>query len=69
MARGRDAINYATGAPIPDETETNVRVDYAIAKASPLAGLIATFRYSWWRQEGYPTATELRAILNYAVTF
>jgi outer membrane porin, OprD family len=66
---GRNAINYATGAPIADENETDIRVDYAIAKASPLAGLIATFRYSWWRQEGYPTATELRAILNYAVTF
>ena len=66
---GRDAINYATGAPIPDQNETNVRADYAIAKESPLKGLVATFRYSWLRQQGSPTATELRAILNYAVGF
>jgi len=66
---GRDAINYATGAPLPDQNETNVRADYAFGKGTMLEGLIATFRYSWLRQEGLPMNTQLRAIINYAVRF
>lgn len=68
-ASGRNAIDAATGAPLPDQNETNVRVDYAFAKGSSLNGLVFTFRYSWLRQEGSPLAPELRAILNYAVPF
>ena len=58
-----------TGAAIPDRNETDVRVDYAFGKGTILEGLVATFRYAWLHQEGSPTATELRAYLNYAVRF
>jgi len=69
-ADGRDRVDYTTGLPIGDRNETNVRVDYAFAKGSPLAGLTATFRYSWLHQDGaQQTATQLRAYLNYAVRF
>ena len=69
-ADGRDRIDDQTGAPIPDRNETNVRVDYAVGKGTFLEGLVATFRYSWLRQDGSPqTATQLRAYLNYAVRF
>lgn len=69
-ADGRDRVDYATGAPIGDRNETDVRVDYAFAKGSVLEGLSATFRYSWLHQDGAAqTATQLRAYLNYAVRF
>jgi predicted porin len=69
-ADGRDRINYSTGAPIGDRSETDVRVDYAFPKGSPLEGLVATFRYSWLAQDGAAqTGTQLRAYLNYAVRF
>jgi hypothetical protein len=44
-------------------------MDYAFGKGSPLRGLVATFRYSWLTQPGLPTATDLRAYLNYVVPF
>ena len=69
-AAGSDRIDYATGAPIADRNETDVRVDYAFPKGSVLEGLSATFRYSWLRQDGaQQTGTQLRAYLNYAVRF
>ena len=69
-ADGRDRIDYTTGAPMPDRSETDVRVDYAFAKGTMLEGLVATFRYSWLQQDGAPqTGTQLRAYLNYAVRF
>jgi hypothetical protein len=69
-AAGRDRIDDATGAPIADRSETDVRVDYAFPKGSPLDGLSATFRYSWLQQDGAPqTGTQLRAYVNYAVRF
>lgn len=69
-ADGRKRIDAQTGSPIPDRNETNVRVDYGVGKGSVLEGLVATFRYSWLRQDGSPqTATQLRAYLNYAVRF
>ncbi len=69
-AAGRDRVDYTTGAPIADRNETDMRVDYAFRKGSPLAGLSATFRYSWLRQDGAAqTGTQLRAYLNYAVRF
>jgi hypothetical protein len=69
-AAGRNRINSQTGAPIPDHNETDVRVDYAVGRGSFLDGLVATFRYSWLRQDGSPqTQTQLRAYLNYAVRF
>ncbi len=69
-ADGRDRIDDTTGAALPNQNETDVRVDYAIGKGTFLEGLIATFRYSWLRQDGSPqTATQLRAYLNYAVRF
>ena len=58
-----------TGAPIPDRKETNLRADYAFAKAPPLSGLVATLRGGWLHQDGSPTAFQLRVILNYAVPF
>ena len=69
-AAGRDRIDDATGAPLADRIETDVRVDWAAPKGSLLEGLVATFRYSWLHQDGAPqTATQLRAYLNYAVRF
>ena len=69
-AAGHDRIDDLTGSPLPDRNETNVRVDYAIGKGTFLEGLVATFRYSWLRQDGSPqTGTQLRAYLNYAVRF
>ena len=63
-------IDDQTGGPLPNRNETNVRVDYAIGKGTFLEGLVATFRYSWLRQDGSPqTGTQLRAYLNYAVRF
>lgn len=69
-ASGSDRIDYTTGAPIGDRNETDVRVDYAFPKGSPLEGLSATFRYSWLHQDGAAqTGTQLRVYLNYAVRF
>lgn len=69
-ADGRDQVDAQTGAPIPDQNETDVRVDYAFGKGTILEGLVATFRYSWLHQDGSPqTATQLRAYLNYAIRF
>ena len=69
-AAGHDRIDDQTGSPLPNRNETNVRVDYAIGKGTFLEGLVATFRYSWLRQDGSPqTGTQLRAYLNYAVRF
>lgn len=69
-ADGRDRINAGTGAAIPDRNETDVRADYAFGKGTILEGLVATFRYSWLRQDGSPqTQTQLRAYVNYAVRF
>lgn len=69
-AAGHDRIDDASGAAKPDRNETDVRVDYAFAKGSPLEGLVATFRYSWLREDGATqTGTQLRAYLNYAVRF
>ena len=69
-AEGRDRINYTTGAPILNRSETDVRVDYAFAKGSMLEGLVATIRYSWLQQDGaLQTGTQLRAYLNYAARF
>jgi hypothetical protein len=69
-AAGNDRIDYTTGAPMPDRSETDVRVDYAFPKGSPLEGLVLTFRYSWLSQDGAAqTGTQLRAYLNYAVRF
>ena len=69
-ADGRDRIDDQTGAAMPNRNETDVRVDYAFAKGTILEGLVATFRYSWLRQDGSPqTATQLRAYLNYAIRF
>jgi hypothetical protein len=69
-AAGHDRIDAQTGAAIPDRSETDVRVDYAVGKGTFLEGLVATFRYSWLHQDGSPqTQTQLRAYLNYAVRF
>jgi len=69
-ADGRDRIDDTNGSPLPNRNETDVRVDYAIGKGTFLEGLVATFRYSWLRQDGSPqTATQLRAYINYAVRF
>jgi hypothetical protein len=69
-AAGRDRIDDATGAPIADRSETDVRIDYAFPQGSTLDGLSATFRYSWLQQDGAPqTGTQLRAYVNYAVRF
>ena len=69
-ADGHDRIDYTTGAPMPDRSETDVRADYAFAKGTMLEGLVATIRYSWLQQDGAPqTGTQLRAYVNYAVRF
>jgi outer membrane porin, OprD family len=69
-ASGRDRIKFKSGRPSPDESETDVRVDYAFAKGSPLEGLSATFRYGWLHKDGaQQTDTQLRAIVNYEVKF
>lgn len=69
-ADGHDRIDYTTGAPLRNRSETNLRADYAFPKDSLLDGLIATLRYSWLRQDGAAqTGTQLRAYLNYAMKF
>jgi hypothetical protein len=69
-ASGHDRINFTTGAPIADRNETDVRLDYGFPKDSVLAGLTATLRYSWLRQDGaVQTGPQLRAYLNYDVRF
>ncbi|HSB22464.1 MAG TPA: OprD family outer membrane porin [Burkholderiaceae bacterium] len=69
-ASGQDRISFTTGAPIADRNETDIRFDYGFPKNSMLAGLTATLRYSWLRQDGaLQTATQLRAYLNYDVRF
>jgi len=69
-ATGRDQIDSQTGAPIGNQNETDVRLDYAFAKGTFLEGLVATFRYAWTHQDGTPqNGTQLRAYLNYAVRF
>lgn len=66
---GWDAMSSKHGTPVPDQDETDLRVDYAFAKTSILRNLVLTFRYSWLSQSGSPTATELRAYANYVVPF
>ncbi len=69
-AQSHDRINSSTGAPQPNRNETDVSVWYAFAKGSLLEGLSATFRYGWQQQDGSAyTATQMRAIVNYAVRF
>ena len=69
-ASGSDRIDSADGSTLPNRSETDVRVDYAIGKGTFLEGLVATFRYAWLEQDGSPhTQTQLRAYLNYAVRF
>ena len=69
-ASGKDRINSANGAPLPNHHETDLRADYAFAKGTWADGFVATFRYSWLHQDGSPqTQTDLRAILNYVVRF
>ena len=69
-ATGRDRIDSQTGAPLGNERETDVRVDYAFAKGTLLEGLVATFRYAWTHQDGAPqSGHQLRAYLNYDVRF
>ncbi len=69
-ADGRDRLDDQTGLSLPNRSETDVRVDYAIGKGTPLEGLVATLRYSWLHQDGSPqTAPQLRAYINYAVRF
>jgi hypothetical protein len=67
---GSRRLDSATGSALPDENETDVRVDCAIGKGTILEGLVATFQYAWRHQDGAPqTQTQLRAILNYAFRF
>ncbi len=68
-AQGNSRIDSTSGASLPNQNETNVRVDYSVPKGHALQGFSATFRYSWLHQEGSPTATQLRAYLNYEVAF
>jgi hypothetical protein len=67
-ADGRDQIDSQTGAPIPNQHETDVRLDYAFPRNTPIDGLVATFRYAWTHQDGAPqSGNQLRAYLNYVV--
>jgi len=69
-AEGRDRINAATGAALPDHSETDVRLDYVFLKGTVLEGLVATLRYSVLHQDGSPqTAPQFRAYVNYAFRF
>jgi hypothetical protein len=67
-AASTDRLNAKTGAAIPDRNETNIRADYTVGKGTVLEGMVATFRYSWLRQDGSPqTAPQLRLIVNYPI--
>lgn len=69
-AAGRDRIDAATGAPMPDRSEIDLRTDYRVGKGSALQGLVITLRYAWLKQEGSPqTQTEARVIVNYPFAF
>ena len=66
-ASSNDRKNGANGALLPDREETDLRADYAFAKSTALAGLVATLRGGWLHQEGSSTAFQLRVILNYTL--
>ncbi|MCG2595048.1 OprD family porin [Ramlibacter sp. XY19] len=69
-ASGSNRIDFTSGAPLPDRSETNVQLAYAFARGSALAGLTGALRYSWLRQDGAPRAGEqLRLYFNYDVRF
>ena len=69
-AAGSHRIDDASGAPLPDRNETDLRADYRFAKGSALQGLWLTLRYSWLRQDGSPqTQTQARVIVNYPLSF
>ena len=68
-ASSNDRKNAANGALIPDRQETDLRADYAFAKGTALAGLVATVRGSWLHQDDSPTAFQFRVILNYNIPF
>ena len=69
-AAGSHRIDDASGAPLPDRNETDLRADYRFAKGSALQGLWITLRYSWLRQDGSPqTQTQARVIVNYPLSF
>ena len=69
-ASGSDRVAFATGAPLGDRNETDVRVDYAFPKGTPAEGLRGAVRYSWLRQDGAAqTATQLRIYVFYDVRF
>lgn len=69
-AAGSHRIDDATGAPLGDRNETDLRADYRFPKGNVLENLVATFRYSWLRQDGSPqTQTQARVIVNYPFSF
>ena len=69
-AQGSSRRDFTTGDGLPNRNETNIRLDYAFPKGHVLEGFSATFRYSWLHQDGgSPTATQLRAYLNYEIPF
>ncbi|MBN8511068.1 MAG: OprD family outer membrane porin [Burkholderiales bacterium] len=69
-AAGRDRVDAATGAPLPNRDETDIRADYRVGKGHLLEGLVATFRYAWLQQDGSPqTQTQARVIVNYPFSF
>jgi transposase-like protein len=67
-AAGTERVDNATGAPIPDRNETDLRADDRFGKGHLLAGLVATLRYSWLHQDGSPQ-TQARVIVNYPLSF
>lgn len=67
---GRDRVDSATGAAMPDRSETDLRADYRVGKGNLLAGMLVTLRYSWLQQDGSPqTQTQARVIVNYPFSF
>ena len=69
IARGRDAQDPVSGAPLPDRTEYNLTIDYK-PPGGFLEGLWIRARYARLDIEGDgETVRDIRLILNYSLPF
>jgi hypothetical protein len=67
---GRGAVNSATGAPLGNSNETDVRLRYEADKATRLRGLSFGIEGSWQNQAGAAAqGRQLRIFANYDIPF
>ncbi len=69
-AAGSHRVDDATGAPLPDRNETDLRAVYRFGEGHALAGLVLSLLYSRLQQDGSPqTQTQARVIVNLPFAF